>query len=455
MISVSCLSRHKAFTPLELQIASLLAEKSSQAKTLLLQLTSVDLCMQFIRAGWLAGWRVALLNSETSASQLATIQEKLGACLLVRAHGEKQAIIQSGDVCIELNDWLEPGNQNELKQKKWDEEECALILFTSGTTGAPKGVCHSLGNILRSAELYVDHFGLSKGDTLLTLAPLHSVSGIRSLVIAFYCDRKVEFLQPANFLQLITSIEAYQSVHVLCGPVFVRQLAAYGKRVEQYLRKVKFLHCTGADLDEQDRRTVESTFSIPVLNYYGLTETTGLVLAERIGRQQPGLLPPPCEGVSLETVPNNFSEDLLQLVVHSPNVFLGYLGEELFRKVSFFTEDLVQSNTEGTYLLHGRSSGLVKAPSTEWIHPRRMEKWLSNQLNSKKVDCVIEPIKVAGGYALKVAIDNISGFSIPELEDRIVGELGIDYLPCSWEHVRIVRSALGKVIHIESINILK
>lgn len=448
MTSVSCLSRHKAFTSLELHIASRLSMESSLSKTVLLQMSSAYLCAQFVRAGWLAGWCVAVVNAEATKTQVATVKEKLGNCLFIQSCSEKEAFVHGDDAYLDT--WLASSPKIDIPPRDWSEEECALILFTSGTTGSPKGVCHSLGNILRSAELYVDHFELTPNDTLICLAPFHAVSGIRSLVISFFCKTHVEFLQPGNFLQLITQLGRYESSHILCGPVFVKQLAAYGRRVEPFVQHLKAIHCTGVDLDEQDRAAVEKILSIPVLNYYGLTETTGLALAEKIGNRRSGYLPPPCAGISVETFNADSCDDLQHLVLNSPNLFLGYLGDDLSRRKSFITGDLVKEPERGVYTLYGRSSGLVKAPSTEWIHPGRLESWLRCQL--KEADCLVKPVKIPGGYAFNVSIDAESDFSIQEIEDRIATELGADYLPCGWDHVCIERNALGKVTRIEPIN---
>ncbi len=314
----------------------------------------------------------------------------------------------------------------------------------------PKGVCHSFGNLIRSAKLFVEHFEINNNDHLFCLAPLHAMSGLRSLVLPLVSSAQVSMCHDNNtsFLSIIKQITQIQPTKIVCGPVFIKQLAAYGKRLVEQLQGVEALFCTGADLDEIDRASVKRIFKIPVVNYYGLTETSGIVLAETINKQNSShCLPPPCKGVQISLTPIDNSNQVFQLGIRSPNIFLGYLGEPLFRKTSFDTGDLIQKTSDGLFRLVGRSSGAVKAPNTEWIFPNLLEAWLKSHSNIIN-DAVVKGCKVSGGYGIEIWIDCLKQFDLSQMDKSIIQKFGFEYKPIKWHNTIIKRNPLGKVDQI-------
>ncbi len=400
--------------------------------------------ISFFRAALVCGWRIAILKEETPLGQQKAVAKKLGLYLLVTPFEVNGYISVNNPISASPNVLpdLEACSANPPYQ--WHEDECAVILFTSGSTGSPKGVCHSLGNIVRSAELFIKHFRLEPGSIILCLAPIHSMSGLRCLLIPCISQISVETPSDSNFLRLIGHIEKTNPDYILCGPVLIKQLAAYGKRILNYLTSIKAIFCTGADLDENDRDMVQNIFRLPILNYYGLTETSGIVLAETPEKQNSGCLPPPCEEVKVDTLACRTGNDLHHLIIGSPNIFLGYLGETLQRKSFFDTGDIVSLTTNNRLILQGRSSGGVKAPSTELIYPFLLERWLKSEFNA--LDFVVTAITVPGGYGLKVAVQSPYALNTDELNGKVNEYFGPDYIPHEWEYSEIDRSPLGKLL---------
>lgn len=446
----SQLFRYTPISPLEFALASRLSETRDSSKTVLLQIKSPELLSSFLRAAWHSGWQTAVLNADLPAGSTASVRERLGPCLHVQASEHEQVRISDNSSSQPLSAWLAGVPLKAITPYRWREDEPALILFTSGSTGEPKGVCHSFGNILRSAQLFVDHFALTREDTVFCLAPVHTMSGLRSVVIPFFCDRTITFPAAGTFLNLVIELAGSAASHILCGPVFVRQLSAYGPRVRDYLVRIKAIFCTGADLTETDREQVQKTLHIPVLNYYGLTETCGIVMAEKTTNQMPDRLPPPCSGVDVVTSPLNGHSEAHKLIIRSPNLFLGYLGEQPARRSSLDTGDLVRKTADGQLQLQGRRSGIVKGASTEWLHPLRLEKWLKQHCSLP--DCHVSPVQEGSGYRLSIAVAATPPLPTTAIDNRIQLELGPDYVPLSWEYARIERNPLGKVIHIAPLN---
>ncbi len=415
-------------------------------KTLLISSYRGPLLSRLVETAWDSGWSIAVTREQMTDREKAVIRPALGKTVM-EATSKGIAVMEhmhpSPGKTEPPDHWMarhaRPAGQPPYP---WREDECALVLFTSGSTGSPKGVCHSLGNIRRSAQLFVDHFELTEQDRLLCLAPVHTMSGFRSLVLP---GVKVEHVhEETSFLSLVQHIDRIRAPVVLCGPVFIRQLAAWADRLGPLPNRLRGLLCTGADLHPEDRKQVEQTMGIPVLDYYGLTETAGLVLGDTFSRRSPGCLPQPCRGVQLMLQPANREHDTFELAISSPNLFLGYLGDPLARRRIFNTGDLVQSRGKRCLKLLGRRSGAVKAPSTEWVYPRRLENWLRENVEQIS-DVVARAVPIPGGYGLELWIDSREDFDTVSLENRIVARLGKDYRPVQWHFAPIERTPLGKL----------
>jgi acyl-coenzyme A synthetase/AMP-(fatty) acid ligase len=397
---------------------------------------------------WLAGWCVLIVPPEWTPDYAEILTRN--ADLLVddddAAAGNTvpQAALLAGPAAA-------PGDG------RWEENRAALVLPTSGSTGAAKGVCHSLGNLVRSAGLFAEHFELTPGQRLICLAPPHTMSGMRSLVLPFVSDVAVtHFCDPAlSGLQLASAVFEAAPDYVLCGPAFVSLLAKAAPLLRRLETKPGCFLVTGAALNEDHRRTVEREFGTPVANFYGLTETGGICAAERLGTPLYHCLPPACEGIGLTLRSVEGEAVLKEVLVETPNAFLGYLGGPLGKPAFVATGDLVEVESNGNWRMSGRIGRALKARSTGWIHPEAVEAWLKGQPH------VADAAATAnhgsdGGPVLEAWIewaesDPAVGRDPDHLLDAMRRELAPENLPARIFPARIRRSALGKILAIEKI----
>ncbi len=431
--------------------AGLFGSVECRATVLQLRLPHLEINIALVLAALRAGAACALLDPESPETpEMRCALAVLGVVIdVAQPSSVDMPVVVRGDAPPRpLTDALGRADQA-ISQAPfvWQEDQTAFILFTTGSTGKPKGVCHSLGNLLRSAQLFVNHFGLQAGDRLLSLAPLHTMSGLRALLIPCVAEVGVGFSAARDLRSILDALAASRATHLVCGPQAVQVLARLGRHLSDAAPHLKYLLCTGAWLDEKERAALEEKTPVRVLNYYGLTETCGLVLGETPNDRRLHRLPPPCAGTNIELLPIPDS-DLGELRIYAPNLFLGYLGEKLQRHTYFDSKDLVQTDEKGHLQLLGRKSQAVKSATTRLIHPLCLEGWLRNRTDV--VDAAVQGVERPGGGYLVALLALAAGISedawLIAVEAAICRELGREYVPLEWRLTALpARTALGKI----------
>lgn len=292
----------------------------------------------------------------------------------------------------------------------------AAYLFTSGSTGTPKAVVHSRRSLATSAALVLETFRWCAGDRLLNLPEPHTMSGLRNALIAAPMGGLEWLSSPAaarsNFFELVERIHESRCDHLVAGPSFVRQLAGLGDRLPaDQLAGVKAIYCTGAALSASSSREVYRRFRIPVVNYYGLTETGGLCLSQDRDRWDPDDdslgRPVGCEA-RLVGVGGDMAEEG-ELQIRSGQQMIGYLNDAeatADRLVDGWlrTGDVMCVDDDGRYRLRGRADLFIKTRSTDRVHPEEIESVLELHPDVAEAAVVGIPDQTGGELVLAMAV---------------------------------------------------
>jgi acyl-[acyl-carrier-protein]-phospholipid O-acyltransferase/long-chain-fatty-acid--[acyl-carrier-protein] ligase len=264
---------------------------------------------------------------------------------------------------------------------KGNREE-AILLFTSGTAGEPKGVVLSHRNIIANVMQYRSIVTLDRSDTLMASLPFFHCFGCTVTLWHPLIKgvRTVTFPTPVDVVKNAELIEKYQVTLLTTTPTFLR---AYLKRSEpKQLASVRLL-VTGAEkLPRELAESFEQKFGLPVLEGYGLTETAPVVSVNlpeppkihpgdsvqpsfrigSVGKLLPGQaaqIRDPDSGKLLNP------HELGMLWLRGPNVFERYLSEEertreVLQAGWFRTGDLARFDEDGFLYIEGRLSRFSK-----------------------------------------------------------------------------------------------
>jgi long-chain acyl-CoA synthetase len=268
----------------------------------------------------------------------------------------------------ESGDW-----ENEPGSTQAPADSPALLLYTSGTTGEPKGVLYSHGNLLAKLRTISEWFGFDSSYVTLCLLPTHFGHGLicNCLPVLDYGGTLI-LSAPFN-LDLIGRlwpiIERHGVNYFSSVPTVVRLLLQHVRRDPVRIApSLKFVTCASAPLRTEEVEKFQSTFGVPLLNCYGLTETTGWSTCSAndphrdlgaVGKAITGELRV-VDALGQPLPPGQQGE----IQIRGPAVMLGYfknpaLTASVMRDGWFATGDVGALGADGTVTLHSRIKELI------------------------------------------------------------------------------------------------
>jgi long-chain acyl-CoA synthetase len=221
--------------------------------------------------------------------------------------------------------------------------EPALILLTSGTTGAPKGVPLTHDNAWANVRATVAAF---RSDTAVTpLAgedkppnlianPLSHTAGVVRLIFALYVGRRVALLRKFDARTTKRLLDRHGIDSLTLNPTMLRLLLTTLEPGED-LGRVRYVGSGTAPLPDALRTEFEARFRVPVLQAYGQTEAFGGIAVESVkdvlaGRRRPGSVGRALPGVEIRIVAADGTDapsgEPGEIRVRTPSTTSGYLG---------------------------------------------------------------------------------------------------------------------------------
>jgi malonyl-CoA/methylmalonyl-CoA synthetase len=320
-------------------------------------------------------------------------------------------------------------------------DDPALLVYTSGTTGRPKGVPLTHGNLLAGATAVNVAWHWTPEDRLLLTLPLFHIHGLGVGINGSLCTGAAVVLRPRFDVEDVAA-RAADGVSLFFGvPAMYQRLAAAGRA--DALARLRLLVSGSAPLPAALATAVaEQAGQIP-LERYGMTETVMLTSNPYEGPRKPGTVGLALPGVELRLAESG------EVEVRGPNVIAGYDGgaePEAFTDDGWFrTGDLGDRDDDGYLTLVGRSKELIITGGYN-VHPREVEEVLETHPDvreaavvgrqserwGEEVTAVVVAERQVEGEALRAhAAERLAPYKVPKR---------IEFA------AELPRNALGKVV---------
>lgn len=259
-------------------------------------------------------------------------------------------------------------------------DDIAAIVYTSGTTGRPKGAMLTHGNLSSNARTLCDAWGWRSDDVLLHALPIFHVHG---LFVALHCvfvgGGSMVFLPRFDADAVI---EHLPRATVMMGvPTFYTRLLAHGTFTGDTCRGMRLFISGSAPLAEQTFANFEVRTGHRILERYGMSETlmstSNPLAGERIGGTV-GFALPGVEARIADDGGTLANGEIGEIEVRGPNVFRGYWRmpdktAEEFRSDGFFrTGDLGTMDGDGRISIVGRGKDLIISGGYN-VYPKEVE----------------------------------------------------------------------------------
>jgi long-chain acyl-CoA synthetase len=349
-----------------------------------------------------------------------------------------------------------------------DIDRSSFIIYTSGTTGRAKGVLLSLrGMLWVTAASWVPVLALSEKDVVLSPLPLFHSYGLNLAVLTILAAgasvHLMEKFSPQQALQLMQSgrYTIFPGV-----PTMFHYLLHQARESDiERLGNIRLCFSAGAIMPATLNKAFENRFKVPLLDGYGITETSTMVTMNGLcgarpmgscGLSLPGVAVRIVNPVTLEDVA--FGEEG-ELIVRGPNLMQGYHNKPAetaaaLRKGWYHTGDLARSDSSGYLTITGRIKELIIRGGQN-IAPAEIEEVVVRHPQVK--DCAVVGIKheTLGEVPCLFVVAGEDGLDIASLTEHCRTHLSTYKIPEDIHFVsEIPRTGSGKIMRFKLVEAL-
>jgi malonyl-CoA/methylmalonyl-CoA synthetase len=318
----------------------------------------------------------------------------------------------------------------------------ALIVYTSGTTGTPKGAVHTHASLLAGVSAVVSAWAWEPADRLVLCLPLFHVHGLCAGLFGTLAAGASAVVY--DRFEETAVLGAVPASTVLFGvPTMYHRLAASGRAGELATLRLCVSGSAPLAADLWHRLAADG---VRVLERYGMTETLLTLSNPVAGERRPGSVGVPLPGVDA-AVDDVDEEGVGELLVRGGSLCRGYWGRDAWAPDEWFaTGDLVSVADDGYVSIRGRRTELIITGGHN-VYPAEVEAVLSRHPGVVEVAVVGVPSAEWGETVVAFVVGDPDQASLDELA---AAELAPFKCP---RHVRFVdalpRNALGKVVRGE------
>jgi long-chain acyl-CoA synthetase len=295
-----------------------------------------------------------------------------------------------------------------MEMQRMEPTECAIILYTGGTTGTPKGVQLSNSNMIAQGTQISAWGNLNHTQSVLAILPIFHVFGLGLCVnTAFMVGGKSILIPKFTPEEVARLVKKKRPTFLVGVPTLFETLAINLSFQKSDLSCLKATFSGADTLPRSTKEKFEAVVragggDVQLLEGYGLTEASGAVIAMPLDKYREGSMGVPFPDMLAKIVKPGTEEELPvdivgEICVSGPNVMLGYINQpegnaQTLRKHSdgriwLHTGDLASMDADGFFYFKSRLKRMLKVSGIT-VYPGQVEKTLQNHPAVDSV-CVI------------------------------------------------------------------
>jgi long-chain acyl-CoA synthetase len=381
------------------------------------------------------------------------------------AEDAKAGAQESGAECVVVK----PGEFEEMlagvdpRREVVDREpdDTAVILYTSGTTGTPKGAELTHQNLTRNCEITRDMFGIGGEAVTLGALPLfHSfgqtcsmnatmaAGGTLTLIPRFEPDKALEIIQRDK-------VNVFQGVPTMYSAMF-----HLNGREQFDTSTLELCVSGGSAMPVELMRAFEEGFGCKILEGYGLSESSPVASFNRPDRERkPGSIGIPIEGVEMKVVDDEDNDvaqgEVGEIVIRGHNVMKGYWNKpdetgDTLRDGWLHTGDMAKVDEDGYFFIVDRKKDMIIRGGYN-VYPREIEEVLYEHPAVREAAVIgIADDKLGEEVAAAVALKDGEDASEQELRDFVKQQVAAYKYPRRvWFVDDLPKGPTGKILKRE------
>jgi long-chain acyl-CoA synthetase len=336
-----------------------------------------------------------------------------------------------------------------------EPDALAHLVYTSGTTGRPKGAMLSHANYMADIRMFAELLPLARGDVMGMVLPLFHVNAqLVTTMLPMLIGAQAAMWDRFSASEFWTKVGEFEPVTFSAVPTMLAALLNAPGADEAETNTLRFVICGAAPLSPSLFRRFEEKFGVAILEGYGLTEGActstlnpfwGPRKIGSIGRAIRGQDVAVLDAAHNEVAPGERGEVCLR----GPNIMMGYLGNpeataEALRGGWLHTGDVGYVDEDGYYYLVDRKKDMI-IRGGENVYPREVEDVLLEH-SGVRAAAVVGRLDEVRGEEVHAVVVLAGGVDLAGVEEHCRERLAPFKVPSSWDVVEdLPKTATGKI----------
>jgi len=356
---------------------------------------------------------------------------------------------------------LDEHEGKKLEEVSIDEDDLAVLQYTGGTTGTPKGAMLSHKNLVSNTAMLRQWSKVKDcEEKILAVLPLFHAYGMTvSMNYCVACAGQIILLPRFNQKMVAEAMTQYEPTFFPAIPTIYAAMAKYLKGKDIQLKELRHCISGAAPLPAETKRIFEEVTGATLVEGYGLSEASPVTHCNPLnGTSKPNCIGVPLPGTDCKICDLETHEEVPQgeegeLVLRGPQIMQGYFknkaeNEKAIHDGWLFTGDIAYMDEEGYFHIAGRHKNMIKSSGLN-VYPIEVEEVLRKLPYIEDAAVIGEPDEKKG--------ERVKAFLIlekgAELKEKDIDKFCREHLagykcPSSFERIdEIPKTMIGKTLY--------